>query len=164
MTTQTRNGLAVLAIAAFLIAYFVDWMVLSATTGSGLEINGMPMGLDGTSTFPGLPIAGLQIPVGAGTGQITAAGLQLDIWLIVTIALLGAVFGLISNLAPSALPRFAVIAPLAFAALFVASAFYSLTDAQVSLRPGLVAVTVGIALAAAAHLMPRAASDGATAR
>lgn len=138
MSKKTRLGVTVLAIIALLTSFGLDWFYLR---------RGPDMSFVGNSA----------VTVTAGEGSLRIAGLKLEIWLAIAIAIIGAGLGPFATGPSAPLPRFVPLIALGVAAAYTGAGLlgvslyapdrptspFDVTSAR--LGPGPLAAVVGIA-------------------
>lgn len=154
MTQKTRLGITALAVMALLASFGLDWFHLRAAGLSGFSFGGSSIEPSHLMHQAGIGGLGFSVPVTAGAGNISFAGLSLDIWLIITIALVGAVLGLFATGESAPLPRFVPLIAVGVATAYIGSGFLLVGEANASLAPGLFAAAVGVACSIVTTLAP----------
>lgn len=148
MTKKTRLGVTFLAVFTFIASFGLDWFHIQA---AGLA---------------SLGIGGGALTISAGDGTLSLAGITLDIWLIITIAIIGTGLGPFATGTSAPLPRFVPLIVLGVAAAYVGAgllgALFGAPDTSndpfgmtsASPGPGLFAAAMGIAVSVVAMLAP----------
>lgn len=154
MTKQNRLGVAILAVVAIVSSFGLDWMHIQSAGLSNLTFDGSAIGQGFSMPQIDMGGLGLSLPVNAGNGSITVAGLALDIWLIITIALAGAVLGIVASGESAPVPRFVPFVALGVAAAFIGSGFLVVGDANASLAPGIFVAAAGVIASIVMLLVP----------
>lgn len=154
MTQKTRLGITALAVMALLASFGLDWFHLRAAGLSSFSFGGSSIEPSHLMQQAGIGRLGFSVPVTAGAGNISFVGLSLDIWLIITLALVGAVLGLFATGESAPLPRFVPLVALGVAAAYIASGFLVIGEADASLGPGLFAAAAGIGCSMVILLTP----------
>lgn len=156
MNHSTRLGVAVLALLAILVSFGLPWLEMTNADVTSITVDGRSAGDSTDFPFPGGSFGtGMTLVADASNGSLSIPGLQLDIWLVIVIAAVGAVLALFASTAPNAMPRFVPTIVLAFAAAFLAGSFIGAIDERLSLQSGVFAASIGVVAALVATLAPR---------